>query len=360
MGVKCMKKILAFLLMMVMMLSLAAASGAEPDLTEMIIANGTLQAAEHVDITAPFSGTLRPFSIETGDRVQAGDELFSFLVQTLYAPEDGEITAVFAQPGAYANDVSTRYGSLAAIEPVHQQKIEASTTGAYNKNANKEIRVGETLYFRTTEGRREDGEGVVRTVWGSSFKVEIIKGTFDYNTNLTLYRNDSYTNESKVGTGYVQRKDPVTMYGNGLIETVFVQKGDTVHAQDRIMTLLPPDADPGAASTISAPAEGVISVIPVSSGQQVWKGAWLARIERTDKMEVVAEIDEMDLSKVSVGATLPITFDVDPSRVIYGTVTEVSRLGITKQNAAYYQAHLSVSVTDIPIGASADVYLPRK
>ena len=77
-------------------------------------------------------------------------------------------------------------------------------------------------------------------------------------------------------------------------------------------------------------------------------------------MEVVAEIDEMDLSKVSVGATLPITFDVDPSRVIYGTVTEVSRLGITKQNAAYYQAHLSVSVTDIPIGASADVYLPRK
>ena len=110
-----MKRIPAFLLVTVMLLSVAAASGAEPDLSDMIIANGTLQAAEHVDITAPFSGTLKPFSVETGDVVHAGDELFSFLTQSVYAPEDGEITAVFAQPGAYANDVSTRYGSLAAI-----------------------------------------------------------------------------------------------------------------------------------------------------------------------------------------------------------------------------------------------------
>ena len=355
-----MKRIPAFLLVTVMMLSVAAPAGADPDLSDMIIANGTLQAAEHVDITAPFSGTLKPFSVETGDVVHAGDELFSFLTQSVYAPEDGEITAVFAQPGMYASSVIAQYGALGALEPVHQQIIQASTNGAYNKNKNKEIHVGETLYFRTTGGTKEGGEGIVRTVQGGNFVVEIVKGTFDYNAVLNLFRNDGYTNESKVGTGTVQRKTPVSLLGSGLIETVLVQKGDTVHAQDRIMTLLAPDADPGATSTISAPADGVISVIPVSSGQQVWKGAWLARIERTDKLEVVAEIDEMDLSKVLVGATLPITFDVDPSRVIYGTVTEVSRLGITKQNAAYYQAHLSVSVTDIPIGASADVYLPRK
>lgn len=355
-----MKRIPAFLLVTVMLLSVAAAAGADPDLSDMIIANGTLQAAEHVDITAPFSGTLKPFSVETGDVVHAGDELFSFLTQSVYAPEDGEITAVFAQPGMYASSVIAQYGALGALEPVHQQIIQASTNGAYNKNKNREIHVGETLYFRTTGGTKEDGEGIVRTVQGGNFVVEIVKGTFDYNASLNLFRNDGYTNESKVGTGTVQRKTPVSLLGSGLIETVLVQKGDTVHAQERIMTLLAPDADPGATSTVSAPADGVISVIPVSSGQQVWKGAWLARIERTDKMEVVAEIDEMDLSKVLVGATLPITFDVDPSRVIYGTVTEVSRLGITKQNAAYYQAHLSVSVTDIPIGASADVYLPRK
>ena len=156
-----MKRIPAFLLVTVMLLSVAAAAGADPDLSDMIIANGTLQAAEHVDITAPFSGTLKPFSVKTGDVVHAGDELFSFLTQSVYAPEDGEITAVFAQPGMYASSVIAQYGALGALEPVHQQIIQASTNGAYNKNKNKEIHVGETLYFRTTGGTKEDGEGIV-------------------------------------------------------------------------------------------------------------------------------------------------------------------------------------------------------
>ena len=71
-----MKRIPAFLLVTVMMLSVAAAAGADPDLSDMIIANGTLQAAEHVDITAPFSGTLKPFSVETGDVVHVNCSVF--------------------------------------------------------------------------------------------------------------------------------------------------------------------------------------------------------------------------------------------------------------------------------------------
>ena len=354
-----MKRIQLFLLAAILVLTAHANGKADPNLADMTIANGTVQAAAYVDIVAPFSGTLAPFTLESGDAVQSGDELFSFIVQNVYAPESGEITAVFAQQGEYASSAMTRYGSLGAMEAKGQQIIQASTAGAYNKNRNKEIHVGEKLFFRTTGGTREDGEGIVRNVQGNAFMIEIQKGTFDYNSVLNLFRNDSYTNESKVGTGTVQRKEPIYFQGNGLVETIFVQTGDTVNVQDRIMTLLPADADPGASSTVYAPASGVISMIPVVSGQQVWKGAWLARIEEDDKLEVIAEIDEMDLSKISIGASLPITFDMDLNRVITGNVTEISGLGITKQNAAYYRVHLSIPVSDVPIGASADVYIPK-
>ena len=56
-----MKKLLSLILVLV----LASASAlAEIDLSDYAIANGVVSAAEYVDITAPYSGTMLPFSLE--------------------------------------------------------------------------------------------------------------------------------------------------------------------------------------------------------------------------------------------------------------------------------------------------------
>ena len=75
-------------------------------------------------------------------------------------------------------------------------------------------------------------------------------------------------------------------------------------------------------------------------------------------MEVVAEVDEMDLGELSVGDQIPVTMDTDDSRILTGTVTEISALGTTRQNAAYYTVHLSVNDNGLMLGQSASIYLP--
>ena len=96
-----------------------------------------------------------------------------------------------------------------------------------------------------------------------------------------------------------------------------------------------------------------------TSGQQVWKGQLLARISRTDSLEIVADVDEMDLNGLKVGDRVPVTLDTNEKEILTGTVTEIAGLGVTRQNAAYYTVHLTVDADGLMLGQSASVYLPR-
>ena len=103
---------------------------AEDALTDCAIANGNVTAVRFVDVTAPYSGTLSSFDLSAGDRVEAGNMLFSLLTTTLYAPEDGVVQAVYAQPGEDASAAMNRYGALISLEPEQALRINATTTGA--------------------------------------------------------------------------------------------------------------------------------------------------------------------------------------------------------------------------------------
>ena len=103
----------------------------------------------------------------------------------------------------------------------------------------------------------------------------------------------------------------------------------------------------------------MIALLGVQPGQQVWKGALLARIYHTGAPEIVADVDEMDLPRLKVGDTCPVVLDLDPDTVHYATVREIGGLGVTRQNAAYFTVRLTLNETDLPLGASASVYIPK-
>lgn len=351
-----MKKLIAVFLLLTM---LAPAALAESDWSGYAIANGNVAAVRYVDVTAPFSGTLLPFTLEAGDRVEQGSGLFDMLTTTLYALEDGVLEAVFAAEGDDASAAMNRYGALAAITPAQALRINASTAGAYDDEENRTIRMGETLYFRSSKEDKTEGFGRVVAVEGKNYVVEIQDGDFDVDETLTLYRSDDYKTKEKVGKGAVTRRNPVLLQGQGRVAQWLVQPGDAIAAGQPLMTLMAADADAGASPRITAPHDGVAVSVAVSPGQQVWKGQLLARIDLTDALEVVAEVDEVDLGGLKVGDTLPITLDMDADTVINGTVTEISALGVTRQNAAYYTVHISIATTQAPLGASASVYLKK-
>lgn len=348
-----MKRMLSLLLALAFAAAFAAA-GAEDDLTGRTIASGTVAAVAFEDLTAPWSGTLMPFDLAAGDTVRAGDVLFNMRTQEVFAPEDGTVTEVFARPGDDAAAVMARYGALASLQGSPRFLITA-TNAAVTDAERKDIRVGQTVYFRA-DG--EKGTGRIVMITGSTFAVEITDGEFDIGKRLSLYDADDYKHQ--MGSGAVILRDPVSVAGLGRVVAVHVSAGDAVKAGQPLFTVAGQDADPGCAPAVAAVCDGVVLQVAAAPGQQVWKGALLARVWKTDALEVIAEVDEMDLARVKVGDVCPIVLDMDPDTVLSGTVTEIGGLGVTRQNAAYYQVHFALAETGLPLGASASVYLPGK
>lgn len=352
-----MKRLLALLLAALLVSSTALA---DTDLSGYAVANGIVSAASYVDVTAPYSGTLLPFDLEAGDAVKADDALFSMMTTTLYATEAGTVEHIFAAPGDDASALSMRYGGLVAVEPVNMLQISASITGGYNKAENKMLHVGETLYFRSTQTNHEQGYGMVVMISGTDYVVDILDGEFSLNEQLTLYRDDDYSQKECVGKGVVTRRDPVLSAGQGRVNEILVSVGDAVKPGTPLLTIMGLDADYGVSPVVTAPANAVAASVMAGAGQQVWKGQVLARLYLTDALEVVAEVDEVDLGGLRAGDSVYITLDTDPDKVLTGTVTEISGMGVTRQNAAYYTVHVSMASGSALLGGSASVYLPRK
>ena len=139
------KKNYCILIMVLLCLLLPDAFAAE-DLSNRIIANGTVAAVHHTDLTAPYSGTLLPFDLEPGDRVEEGALLFELMTTTLRAQEEGKISFLFVEEGDDADAVMRRYGALGALKPVIQKLVQATTQGAFNREENKLLQIGEILY----------------------------------------------------------------------------------------------------------------------------------------------------------------------------------------------------------------------
>lgn len=348
-------------LMLVLCLLAAAPAQAETDLTGRPIANGVISAPQFTDITAPFSGTLTSFTLKAGDTVAPGQALLGFVTTDLYAPEAGTVQAVFVTPGDDAAAVMARYGALAGIEPDTAYQVKATTAGGDKSNDNKILHLGETLYFKTSGSNASEGSGRVVAVSGEAYTVDVLAGDFDVDASVTLYRRDNYASTSSVGKGDLVRRAPLSIGGSGRVAAVAVAEGARVQAGDYLLSLVAADATPSAyQSQVESPVSGVVEAVYAAPGQQVWKGAALCRIRHTDTLDIKADVDEADLHGLSVGDLLPATLDASPQIVLMATVREISALGYTKQNAAYFTVYATIPAGSGMLGASASLYLPAE
>lgn len=348
------------MLLIVLVLGCQSAMAAEIDLTKCAIANGAVASASYIDLVAPFSGTLKTFSIEAGDEVQSGDQLFEMLTTTVYATEDAEVAAIYAKSGDDAMAVMNRYGGLVVMQPDVSLQMAASVLQGYNSQKNRFIQIGEKLHLRSERAGNAKGEAIVIAISGTDYVADVIKGEFVVGETMNLYRDDDYESRDNVGKGVVTRRDPLLAQGQGRVAEILVQTGDRVKSGTPLLTLMSMDAEPGASPVVAAPANGVIGQVAVAPGQQVWKGQVLARILLTDELEITAQVDEVDLSDLWIGDEVYVVLDTDPDWIIEGEVTEISRLGMPMQNAAYYTVRIAIDEDDLLLGASASVYIPKE
>lgn len=322
---------------------------------------GTVETAHTCPVTAPFSGTLLAFDIKNGDMITKGDPLFTIDTVKVYAPFDGIARGVQVGQGDNAEAVQVRYGALCYIEPENLMIIHASINGAYDRDENKIIHIGETLYARSRSNKKIVGSGVVISISGNEYDVELKTGAFEMDESVYLFRESDYQTKGRVGEGIATRSNPIPITTQGTVVSIYVSEGKHVAKGDLLFELAGGIIDPDVETKeVLATQSGVLGDIIVSAGQSVQKGQLLASIYETVDVQVISSVDEMDLGGLSRGDIVSIVLDSMPSKSYEGIIEGISELGEQKQNATYYDIYISFSPdTDAKLGMSATVYLPE-
>lgn len=303
-------------------------------------ADAKIVAPNTEKITAPFAGTLLPFDYETGDSVSAHETLFTLDTTPVYATQAGTVSAVFASVGDDASGVAAHYGALAVIEPKNALYIDASTDQAYNDADNRYIHAGETLYLKLSNDK---GTGVVTSVSGKKYTVEILSGSFDVDDTVRCFRESTTPSDSEVGRGKVTRYADVQVNANsGRIAAVHVKPGDAVEVGDLLFELVDAQSEKNASRSIAASKDGVITSMNTASGAQVYRGQLLCEVADLSTLELSAEVDELDLNSIAVGDTLTYTLDAFEGETFVGTVTKIYAVGTKKQNATYFDVRITL------------------
>lgn len=342
----------------VLLLALCLPFSAMAEEGKTITANGVVESDRVTEITAPYSGVVLPFDWEAGDAVETGDVLFEMDTFKVYAPSNGTVAALFAESGDLAADVQQQYGMLAAIEKASDLTAQCSVTGAYNESENRIVHVGETVYVEQSNDRDNEGEGRVIAVDGKNYVVELTQGDFEDGDLIKVYRDDKMSTKSCIGSGKIARAAAVAVNGAGRVLRCAVEEGQKVKKGDLLFEMASQDAEPWLESAVITAENGGALEMAAMSGQQTYKGMVLARVHDLSRMNVVASVDEMDLDLIAVGDTLTVAFDRYPDELFVGTVSEISRLGVPKQNATYYDVTIALNAqAELLPGMNATVWL---
>ena len=352
-----MKKKLISLVLCLLMLAPLCAAGAEE--AAVSTANATVDAANTVQLTAPFAGVLLPYDWNGGERVSSGDVVLEMDTNKLYAPADGALQGVFAEEGDLCEDVIAQYGKIANIEKPETLVISATTSGRYNSDENKELHVGSTIYVEQTDDTDNTGEGRITALNGNAYSVELTAGDFVEGDQVKLYRDEKMGSKTCIGSGTLVRGGDVAVQGSGRILKSYCRQGQQVKKGQLLFELAPADCAPTVTDgQLKADCDGILE-LKAASGQQVYKGQVLALLHDLTAMEVTAQVDEVDLDRVHVGDSLKVICDRYPDTELSGTVVSIAGMGVQKQNATYYDVKLSISTSlELLPGMNATVYLP--
>lgn len=114
---------------------------------------------------------------------------------------------------------------------------------------------------------------------------------------------------------------------------------------------------------ITAPMAGAVLELNTRLGQPVEAGQIVARLGRTDELEVVAPVNEMDVPSIRIGQAVRVQADAVRGQTFEGTVIAVAPQGNRDQNVATFDVTISLANPDQRLRpgmtATAEILLDR-
>lgn len=294
-------------------------------LAESVTLEGSVTASYTHEVYAASSGTVESVFVCEGTEIQAGDAIASLRTTKIYAEEDGTVTAVFAEAGDLADTTAARYGAPIYMEGASPYTVSASTEKAYDSMESKLVYVGETVYLRGRVNEDHTGAGVITSVDGTSYTVQVNEGAFLIGETVNIYRSESYPDTERTGKGDVARSAPIAVSATGRVSAIHVKPGDVIKRGDLLMETL--DGS-GTDKRITTDMGGVVATVNAVQGSAIEENAVAAVLWPRDAMQIEAAVSETDLAAIRIGDTVALAFDwnADSGETLTGTVSRISAI----------------------------------
>ena len=366
------------------------------DVTNTLSGTGTLNPANTYTVKSLVEGKVLTGTIEEGDIVEESNVLYTIDSSDASTNfEKAEIAMQQAQR-SYDKVVDRQYvraevaGVVSSLKVTKGDEVTSGQEVAVIRDSSKmlltlEFPAADAANFSvgqsaavTLDGTFEQLDGTVTSVSGTdalsagNLLTRTVTITVKNAGGLTTAQaaTASINGVSSIGsaTFAYQAERTLTAQASGTVTSINVQEGSEVAKDDIILGLSGDDLTESIQSaseslrsaeismqnlqdamnnyTITAPISGTIIEKDAKVGDAVKAGDTLCIVYDLSYLEMSINVDELQISSISVGQKVQITADAVPDKTYVGTVTRVSMKGTSNGGTTTYPVTIRIDDTD--------------
>ena len=366
------------------------------DLSNSLSGTGTLNPANTYNVKSLVAGKVLTSTIEEGDIVEEGTVLYTVdASDATTKAEQASITLQQAQR-SYDKTVDRQYvraevaGVVATLKVAKGAEVTSGQEVAGIRDSSKmvlhlEFPAADAAAFSVGQSAEVTLDGTFETLTGT---VTAVTGTDTLSTGNLLTRTVTITvrnagglTTAQAATATIngvsciaakcfeyQAERTLTTLAAGTVTAINVQEGGVVNKDDIVLQISGEDLTEAIQSaaetlrsaelnmdnlqeamnnyTVTSPISGTIIEKNAKAGDALTAGADLCTIYDLSYLVMVINVDELQVSDVSVGQSVQVTADAVPDKTYTGTVTRVSMKGSSNGGTTTYPVTVRIDETE--------------
>ena len=366
------------------------------DLSNSLSGTGTLNPANTYNVKSLVAGKVLTSTIEEGDIVEEGTVLYTVdASDATTKTEQASITLQQAQR-SYDKTVDRQYvraevaGVVATLKVAKGDEVTSGQEVAVIRDSSKmvlhlEFPAADAAAFSVGQSAEVTLDGTFETLTGT---VTAVTGTDTLSTGNLLTRTVTITvrnagglTTAQAATATIngvsciaakcfeyQTERTLTTLAAGTVTAINVQEGGAVNKDDIVLQISGEDLTEAIQSaaetlrsaelnmdnlqeamnnyTVTSPISGTIIEKNAKAGDALTAGADLCTIYDLSYLVMVINVDELQVSDVSVGQSVQVTADAVPDKTYTGTVTRVSMKGSSNGGTTTYPVTVRIDETE--------------
>ena len=366
------------------------------DLSNSLSGTGTLNPANTYNVKSLVAGKVLTSTIEEGDIVEEGTVLYTVdASDATTKAEQASITLQQAQR-SYDKTVDRQYvraevaGVVATLKVAKGDEVTSGQEVAVIRDSSKmvlhlEFPAADAAAFSVGQSAEVTLDGTFETLTGT---VTAVTGTDTLSTGNLLTRTVTITvrnagglTTAQAATATIngvsciaakcfeyQAERTLTTLAAGTVTAINVQEGGAVNKDYIVLQISGEDLTEAIQSaaetlrsaelnmdnlqeamnnyTVTSPISGTIIEKNAKAGDALTAGADLCTIYDLSYLVMVINVDELQVSDVSVGQSVQVTADAVPDKTYTGTVTRVSMKGSSNGGTTTYPVTVRIDETE--------------